>query len=61
MSSLKKKKTTHNACKETQIHGPFKEVKKSTEIVLETDLTTNQLNKDIKTITLKMLKVKKMM
>ena len=44
-----------------QIHGPFKEVKKSTEIVLETDLITNQLNKDIKTITLKMLKVKKMM
>ena len=43
MSSLKKKKQTHNACKETQIHGPFKEVKKSTEIVLETDLITNQL------------------
>ena len=40
---FKKKKQTHNACKETQIHGPFKEVKKSTEIVLETDLITNQL------------------
>ena len=35
---LKKK---NNACKETQIRGPFKEVKKSTEIVPEIDLITN--------------------